>query len=222
MTFRSLLFLFSAGLLILAGCDRDEEIQGCTHHLAENHDPRATVDDGSCTYSEESQLIWKDGQPGGWNGNLTTYGFVPQVCSGDLLAEEDSNGVAPARLYTDASGNLEFHVVLTNPRTARNYNEGFVRFEVLKPEVSSLTSFRIYTHGKLTQMGSGCNEFNRSQVVELSALSLNDSIPASVAVPFSDFDQLMLADINVLFGVIAEGQPDTEVLQINNIRWTRF
>lgn len=222
MTLRTLLSLSAAVILITTGCDRDEEIQGCTHHLAENHDPRATVDDGSCTYSEESQLIWKDGQPGGWNGNLTTYGFIPKACTGDFLAEEDSNGVAPARLFTDPAGNLEFHVELTNPRTARNYNEGFIRFEVLKPEDSSLGTFQIYTHGKLTQTNSGCDEFNRSQVVELSALSLNDSIPASVAVPFSDFDQLMLADINVLFGIIAEGEPDTEVLQINNIRWTRF
>lgn len=212
-----------AGIFLIS-CDREEEIEGCTHHLAENHDPRATVDDGSCTYSDESQLLWKDGVPGGWNGNLTTYGIVPLVCAGTFEAQQDSALVSsPGQLYTDTTGRAHVQFRLLNPRTARNYYEGFVRFNVMKPEGSDLDIFEVYVHGKRPQNEVSCGAFNRSQKVQLSALALSSTEEFEVAVPFSDFGDIMLADIRVMFGVeVINASPETEVLQINNIRWTRF
>lgn len=222
--------ILSAAVVFVAGtcffaCDREEEISGCTHHLAENHDPRATVDDGSCTYSEDSQLIWKDGVPGGWNGNLTTYGFIPQVCIGSMTAEVDTSngGAAPARLMTDSNGDLEVQFKLVNPRTARNYIEGFIHFQILVPEDVELSTFQIYTHGKMVGHVGSCGEFIRSQPIQLSAAALGSENFTTVSVPFRDFGQLMLADIRVVFGLSIEGAvPDSEVLHLNNIRWTRF
>lgn len=210
--------------LFLFSCDRNEEIAGCTHHLAENHDPRATSDDGSCTYSDEFQLLWKDGNPGGWNGNVTTYGIVPLVCSGAFESEADTSvQTIPGQIVTDVSGQAHVQFRLSNPRTARNYYEGYVRFEVLKPEGSNLETFFVYVHGKNPQAVDECGSFNRSQLVELSALALSSTDWIEVAVPFSDFNDIMLADIRAMFGVeVANASPETEVLQINNIRWTRF
>lgn len=220
----SALLLWTSGTFFLA-CDREEEIVGCTNHLAENHDPRATVDDGSCTFSEDAQLIWKDGVPGGWNGNLTTYGFVPEVCVGSMTADVDTSngGIAPARLMTDGNGNLNVQFALINPRTARNYIEGFIHFEILVPEGVDLSTFRIYTHGKVVDNVGSCGEFIRSQNVELSAAALGNENFTTVSVPFRDFSQLMLANIGVAFGLsIEEAEADTEVLHLNNVRWTRF
>lgn len=209
--------------MALVACDREEEIVGCTDHLAENHDPRATVDDGSCTYSSESQTIWKDGVPGGWNGNLTTYGFVPTVCSGDFQTGTDTGAApVPGILITDASGNLNVQFRLTNPRTARNYIEGFVHFEIAKPEGSDLSTFAIYLHGKAVDNQGACGEYIRTDLLELSAAALS-SATTTVSVPFRDFNELLLADIAIGFGIAVENAtPDSEVLHINNIRWTRF
>jgi hypothetical protein len=112
---------------------------------------------------------------------------------------------------------------LLNPRTARNYFEGYVRFEILKPEGVSLETFFVYVHGKRPQTEADCGAFNRSQRVQLSALALGSESFVEVEVPFSDFADIMLADVRAMFGIQVENaQPDTEVLQINNIRWTRF
>lgn len=210
--------------LLNASCDREEEISGCTDHLAENHDPRATVDDGTCTFSADQQIIWKDAQPSGWNGNLVTYGIVPKVCFGTMTVVSDtSQANQPALISADENGNARVQFELLNPRTARNYIEGFIRFDISKPEESSLSTLKVYTHGKLPDNVSGCGAFNRSDWVELSVLAVSADEFLSVAVPFRDFDDLMLADVNVMFGVVLEGlEPGEEALSINNIRWTRF
>jgi len=222
----SLSIIGSLGIVALSflSCERNEEIEGCTNHLAENHNPRATVDDGSCTFSEETQLIWKDSVPGGWNGNVTTYGFVPTVCTGDMLAESDTSSTGiPASLYTDSNGNMNVQFRLVNPRTARNYIEGFVHFDVLVPEDSNISMFGIYIHGKEVETDGNCGEYIRSDKLELSALALSSETFTTVSVPFRDFNQLLLADIGVAFGIAVTGAtPDTEILRINNIRWTRF
>ena len=218
------LFLPLFAFLVLISCDREEEIIGCTDHLAENHDPRATVDDGSCTFSDDSQLVWRDGQPGGWNGNLTTYGIVPEVCKGSIEVLTDTSFTEqPMRIFADAGGEVHLHFRLLNPRTARNYNTGYVHFDVLKPEGSGVQTLEIYTHGKRPQQSSECGAFNRSHVVEISTLTLPIDEWHTVSIPFLDFTDLMLADIRIMFGVQTGGHaPESEVLQLNNIRWTRF
>jgi hypothetical protein len=210
--------------MMFVSCDRDEEISGCTDHLAENHDPRATVDDGSCTFSADQQIIWKDGVPGGWNGNLVTYGIVPTTCFGTMTVLSDTSQASqPALIVADEDGNARVQFELLNPRTARNYIEGFIHFDISKPEASSLTTLKIYTHGKLPDNAPGCGAFNRSEWIELSVLAITSEEFQSVAVPFRDFDDLMLADVHVMFGIVLEGlAPGEEALSINNIRWTRF
>ncbi len=215
---------FLIGGLLFWSCDRNEEISGCTNHLAENHDPRATVDDGSCTFSAETQTIWKDGVAGGWNGNLTTYGFVPYVCIGDMIAEADTSegGNTPAFLVTDGNGDLDVQFRLINPRTASNYIEGSVHVDIQKPEGSELGVFEVYLHGKIVDNVGNCGEFIRTQKLQFSGMAL-DTTTTTLTIPFRDFSQLYLGDIGVVFGLSVSGSaPNSELMTINNIRWTRF
>lgn len=221
----STLLIVGVGILLAVACDRKEEISGCTDHLAENHDPRATVNDGSCVYTEAEQVIWKNGVTGGWNQNISTYGFVYEVCQGQFVAEVDTAqpGNTPGVLITDDNGDVQLRFKLLNPRTARNYNTGFVRFDILKPEGSEISIFSVYTHGKVVDATENCGDIRRSDPVQISAQTAGSESFVSYAVPFADFDELMLADIETLFGITVESAaPQTEVLRINNIRWTQF
>lgn len=218
-------FIVATAVLFAFACNREEEITGCTNHLAENHDPRATVDDGSCVFSDAEQIIWKNGTTGGWNQNISTYGFVYEVCYGQFVAEADTAqpGDTPGVLITDDNGSVELRFKLLNPRTARNYNTGFVRFDILKPEGSELATFSVYTHGKVVEVVADCGNIRRSEPVQVSAQTAGSESFVSYAVPFSDFDELMFADIETLFGITVSGAtPQAEVLHINNIRWTQF
>lgn len=224
MKFTSTVFslIFTAALMV--ACDRNEEIAGCTDHLSENHDPRATVDDGSCTYSEETQLVWKNGEPGGWNGELFTYGIVPTACRGTMIVEADTSDQAnkPAVLATDANGNVNVQFNLMNSRSAQNYIEGYVHVDIQRADSMVIPNFEIYVHGKVVDSDHNCGEFIRSEKLQFSALALSDT-PTTLSVPFRDFNQLLLGDLNVLFGISLSGaEPNSEVLKINNIRWTRF
>lgn len=214
-------FLFIAMLLL--ACDRNDEISGCTDHLAENHDPRATVDDGSCTYAAETQIIWKDGVMGGWNKNLTTHGFIPVICKGTMSVETDSTQTeVPALLVTDSNGELDLQFKLLNPMTIRHYMEGSVHVDLQKPSGSELNIFEIYLHGKVADSNGDCEEFMRCDRLQFSALAL-DSTTTTLSVPFTDFSQFYMGNVAVVFGLSVNGAaPNAEVLQINNIRWTRF
>lgn len=216
------LFLVAVGMMAIASCTRDEEIKGCTDHLAENHDPRATVDDGSCTLPLEEQLIWKDGQSGGWNGDIFTYAFVPTVCKGTFqLLADTAVSKNPACLYTDSNGELHIQFKLLSPRSGRNYSEGFVRLDLEKPLESDLSMFDIYVHGKIADNEGACGDYVRSQKLQFSAIAL-DTTATTLSVPFRDFEQVRMDDLSVVMGLrIENAQPDTEVLRINNIRWTR-
>lgn len=211
------------GVMLFSACDRNEEISGCTDHLAENHDPRATVDDGSCTYGAATQTIWKDGEMGGWNRNLTTHGFIPVICKGTMSVEADTAQTkAPALLTTDSNGELDLQFKLLNPMTIRHYMEGSVHVDLQKPAGSELNVFEIYLHGKVADSNDNCGDFMRCDKLQFSALALDSTI-TTLSVPFQDFSQFYMGNVAVVFGLSVNGAaPNSEVMQINNIRWTRF
>jgi hypothetical protein len=72
-----------AVVLLLASCgDRDQP--GCTDPMALNHDPDATIDDGSCNYLSDlyagnwianDTTFWVDSQTGDTLTDVLSYGF---------------------------------------------------------------------------------------------------------------------------------------------------
>ncbi len=210
------------GAITIASCTRNEEITGCTDHLAENHNPRATVDDGSCTYPPDEQVIWKDGVAGGWNGDIFSYGIVPELCYGMLVFDADTSAQTHlTRLITDVNGDLQLQFKLINPVSASNYIEGNLRIDLALPEGVSLPLVDIYIHGKIADSDGVCPGYVRSDFVQVSTQALGQT-PHALSIPLRDFEQMRLGDIEVMVGIeIKNAQPNSEVLWINNVRWTR-
>lgn len=92
MKTRPFLSLIAAALLLASCGDRDQP--GCTDPSALNHDPDATIDDGSCTYLSDlyagnwiasDTTFWADQQTGDTIMDAISYGFSITATSHDRV-----------------------------------------------------------------------------------------------------------------------------------------
>ncbi len=204
-------------------CTKDPDQKGCTDQYAANYDARALADDGSCVYNQDVQRIWTNGVRGGWNSDLQEGAYRFQVCSGEssVLTEIVDSVTTTHSLYVGTGGGTSHlsYFTLINERNAQNFNQGSLRMDVRVADTDDgAPEFaNIFISGKLPQTGE-CNPYRRSEHVEISTHSFNDSTFTTVNIPILHFSQIMMAHVEVAFGIEFEGERSTG-LEIDNIRW---
>ncbi len=223
-------------IILISGCNKDPDQSGCTDPIAINYEPQALSEDGSCTYNSASQSIWSDGEFGGWNGDMLTGAYTIQECQGFVLeriAIDSISGDFPAGdstlvdsvqlrttlvFLTDEDESHRSYFTLVNDRNARDFAEGSLRFECRIPEEGSPELFRVFIGGKLPQQGS-CHPYRRSDYITVSTNSLNDSTFTPIEIPIRAFDKIMMANVEVVFGLEFDATSG-QGLEVDNIRWT--
>jgi len=228
----------SAIILVVfsTGCDKDPAQVGCTDPIAVNYDPQALEEDGTCAYNDASQSIWNNGVYGGWNGDVLSATYSMQACWGaiserlqidslpidslliDTLLADSVMQRTSLVFSADESERHRSYVTLINDQNARDYAEGSLRFDCRIPAEGSPELFNVFIGGKLPQQGS-CDPYRRSDFVTVSTVSLNDSTFSTVEIPIRTFDKIMMANVEVVFGLefdAALGQG----IEVDNIRWT--
>ncbi len=212
-------------ILLFASCDKDPESKGCTDWQAANYDASALREDGSCTYNQKEQLIWVDGQRGGWNGDVLQGAFKMVVCDGSTEeltkpAVNDSIEMKPT-LYLGTGGGTSHlsYFTLINETSAKDFAEGSLRMDLkLAEDAAEAPEFiRLFVGGKVAVPNS-CEPYRRSGFVEISTHSFSDSLFTAVSIPIRDFDAIMMARIEVVCGLAFEGERNIGV-EANNIRW---
>lgn len=215
----TLLIVFA--LASLTSCNKDPDQSGCTDPHSVNYDPSALRDDNSCAYNDKEQVIWRNGKRGGWNGNLQEGAFRLEACTGvihETSNQKDSTTVESA-LYFGTGGGHEHksYFSLINERNARDFAEGSLRMGVRIIDGSAPEYIRLYIGGKILQSES-CGSHRRSDFVEISTHSFNDSTFTPVNIPIRHFDQIRMAHVNVVCGIQFESERSSG-FEVDEIRW---
>ncbi len=214
-----------AGFVVctFAACDKDPEQTGCTDQFAVNYDPGALKDDGSCVFNQDEQLIWSNGMRGGWNGDLQEGAFRLELCTGDMsesIQKIDSTSTI-SNLYLGTGGGTELRAFfsLINERNASDFAEGSLRMGIRLPDSleGSPDYIRLYIGGKILESAE-CSPHRRSEFVEISTHSFNDSTFTEVNIPIRHFAQIRMAHVNVVCGFQFDGDRSTGII-IDKIRW---
>lgn len=220
----SVQFSFLALLsLTLFSCDKDPQQVGCTDQYAVNYDPSALEEDGTCEYNQAQQIIWENGLRGGWNGDLQEGAFRMEICEGiksELISQKDSTGnLKNLYLGTGGGTELQTYFSLINERNARDFAEGSLRMGIRVPDTLSGAPeyVRLYIGGKILE-SQACEPHRRSEIVEISTHSFNDSTFTQVNIPIRHFGQIRMAHVNVVCGIRFEGERSTGI-EIDKIRW---
>lgn len=209
-------------LPLLWACEKEFDQKGCTDPIAVNYEPRALHEDGSCEYNKAVQTIWKNGERGGWNDNLTEGAFRLEVCAGsadEVLHTVDSlNEYSTLALSTAGAERHLSWFSLINETDARDFTEGTLRFECRTVEGGSPEFIKLFMSGKLPGE-QNCPDFLRSTYVEISTHSFNDSTFTTVSVPIRHFEQVVMARVAVVCGFDFEGERNSAI-EVDNIRWS--
>ncbi len=88
-----------------------EEVEGCTNNQAENYNPLATVDDGSCVFAEG---VACDGLPGGLEGIVVEeYYTTSEADASDPFAPTPA-GQTTYRVFADLAPGYELQIVFAS------------------------------------------------------------------------------------------------------------
>ncbi|MFT4770769.1 MAG: hypothetical protein ACI9CP_000710 [Cryomorphaceae bacterium] len=210
-------------ILLLTSCIKDPKQEGCTDPIAVNYDPSALKEDGSCQFNQAEQIIWQAGLFGGWNGDLIEGAYSLNVCEGVIEVMEEARDSASVleTLYlgTGAEFTHRSYFTLINEQDARDFVEGSLRFDVrvTDTEKGSPDFIKLFISGKIADDGS-CQPYRRSEYVEISTQSFNDSTFTPVQVTIREFEQIMMARVQVVCGMEFEGERSTGI-EIDNLRW---
>jgi hypothetical protein len=220
MKFRSAFSLLFISALLLS-CNKDSDQTGCTDPIAVNYDASALREDGSCQYNQAQQVIWSDGVRGGWNENLTEGAFRLEVCRGEVLElEQEVDSVTTAQSLFFSTGGAESHLsyfTLINEQDARDFVEGTLRFDCRIQEGAAPDFVQLFISGKLPSAGD-CPQHMRSDFVEISTHSFNDSLFTTVAIPIRNFDKLLMSRVQVVCGFQFEADRNMGI-EVDHIRW---
>lgn len=217
------ILVISTGVFVLYSCDKDPEQVGCTYQYAVNYDPSALKDDGTCVFNDKEQLIWANGRRGGWNGDLLQGAFKMDVCAGESLelSQQKDSATVEKSLYlgTGGGGEHKSYFSLINEQNARDFAEGSLRMgiRISDTDGGSPEYIRLYIGGKILQTEE-CIPHRRSDFVEISTHSFNDSTYTNVNIPIRDFDKIMMAQVNVVCGIQFEAERSTGI-EVDDIRW---
>lgn len=219
------IFLFALSVLSLAllSCNKDPDQSGCTDHIAANYDPSALKDDGSCIYNNAVQTIWSGGVRGGWNGDLVEGAYDHVVCEGtaEIIEEVADSATTLQTLYLGTAGGFSHRSFFTliNERDARDFAEGSLRFDARVSDTidGSPDYVKLFISGKIWE-DDACEPYRRSEYVEISTHSFNDSTFTPVNVTIREFEKIMMARVEVACGFEFEGDRSTGI-EIDNLRW---
>ncbi len=220
---QSKVYLSIFTVLLLTACNKDPEQKGCTDPIAQNYDPSALKDDGACSYNQSEQIIWQAGMPGGWNGDLVEGAYSLNICEGvsQVMEEMRDSTTTVETLYLGTGGDFTHrsYFTLINEQDARDFAEGSLRFDarVADPEEGSPDFIKLFISGKIADNGN-CDPYRRSEYVEISTHSFNDSTFTPVNITIREFDQIMMARVQVVCGMEFEGERNSGI-EINNLRW---
>ena len=210
-------------ILLLASCNKDPKQEGCTDPIAVNYDASALKDDGSCQFNRAEQIIWQAGMTGGWNGDLVEGAYSLNVCEGisEVMEEPVDSATVLETLYLGTGGGFSHRSFFTliNEHDARDFAEGSLQFDakVTDTEQGSPDFIKLFISGKITDDGP-CEPYRRSEYVEISTQSFNDSIFTPVNITIREFEKIMMARVEVVCGVEFEGERSTGI-EIDNLRW---
>ena len=208
-------------LASLTSCNKDPDQSGCTDPHSINYDPAALRSDNSCEYNDAEQVIWRNGKRGGWNNDLQQGAFRMESCAGDIneTTNQKDSATVESTLYFGTGGGYEHksYFSLINERNARDFAEGSLRMGIRIIEGSAPDYIRLYIGGKILQ-SEGCNPHRRSDFVEISTHSFNDSLFTTVNIPIRSFDKIQMAHVNVVCGFQFEGERSMG-FEVNEIRW---
>jgi hypothetical protein len=210
-------------LILLVSCNKDPKQEGCTDPIAANYDPSALKDDGTCAYNQSEQIIWQSGMIGGWNEDLVEGAYDLQVCEGmiEVMEEARDSATVVETLYLGTGGGFSHksYFTLINEQDARDFAEGSLRFDarVTDTEDGSPDFIKLFISGKIAENGN-CEPFRRSTYVEISTHSFNDSTFTPVNVTIREFEQIMMARVQVVCCLEFEGERSTGI-EIDNLRW---
>lgn len=216
-------FIAVLATFTLVACEKDGDQKGCTDPISINYDPSALVDDGSCEYNQTVQSIWSNGVRGGWNGDLQEGAFRFELCSGEYSELEEIVDSADVRqtLYLGTGGGTSHlsYFSLINERNARDFNDGSLRMDIRVTDTDDGAPdfINLFISGKIHE-NDDCLPYRRSEYVEISTHSFNDSLFTTVNIPIRHFGQIMMAHVEVACGISFEGERSTGV-EIDNIRW---
>ena len=210
-------------VLALTGCIKDPNQEGCTDPIAANYDPSALKEDGTCVYNDAEQIIWASGATGGWNGDLIEGAYDLQICEGisEVMQQQRDSATTVETLYLGTGGGFSHssYFTLINEQDARDFAEGSLRFDarVTDTEGGAPAFIRMFISGKLWQEGD-CEPYRRSEFVDISTQSFNDSTFTPVNITIREFEQIMMARVLVTCGFEFEGERSTGI-EIDNLRW---
>lgn len=208
---------------LLASCNKDPKQEGCTDPIAVNYDASALKEDGSCHYNQAEQIIWQAGFLGGWNGDLVEGAYDLNVCEGitEVMEEVLDSVSVMETLYlgTGAGFSHRSFFTLINEQEARDFAEGSLQFDarVTDTDEGSPEFIKLYISGKIVDVGI-CEAHRRSDYVEISTQSFNDSIFTPVNITIREFDQITMARVQVVCGMEFDGERSTGI-EIDNLRW---
>lgn len=220
---QSKVFLPIFAIVLLTSCNKDPKQEGCTDPHAVNYDASALKDDGTCQFNQAEQIIWQAGFPGGWNADLIEGAYSLNVCEGvtDVMEETRDSASVVETLYlgTGADFSHRSYFTLINEQDARDFAEGSLRFDarVTDTDDGSPDFIKIFISGKIAADG-GCEPYRRSEYVEISTQSFNDSTFTPVNITIREFEKIMMARVRVVCGMEFEGERNTGI-EIDNLRW---
>ena len=210
-------------LLLLTSCNKDPKQEGCTDPIAVNYDASALKDDGSCQFNQAEQIIWQAGFPGAWNGDLVEGAYSLNICEGvsEVMEEARDSATVVETLYLGTGGGFTHrsYFTLINEQDARDFAEGSLQFDarVTDTEDGSPDFIKLFISGKIADNGN-CEPYRRSEYVQISTHSFNDSTFTPVNITIREFEQIMMARVQVVCGMEFEGERSTGI-EIDNLRW---
>lgn len=134
--------------------------------------------------------------------------------------ETTTTEAVPTTTLYFGTGNDEVHksyFSLINERNGRDFAEGRLRMGIRTVGDDTPEYIQLYINGKIIDE-SECNPHRRSDFVEISTHSFNDSTFTEVNIPIRNFDKIQMAHVEVACGIRFVG-PRGSGFEVNEIRW---
>jgi hypothetical protein len=227
MTFKNIIFIVVCSAIIFGSCRKPEsEIVGCMDEFSLTYDPRATVDDGSCSYHDLNYKLWTDGLPGVWGTTETTEDMAFNSCKGNVDTVVYQNSTDSSLVMFFGRDTLSGYSVMTlstiNPVDGLEFKGGFMRFEALLPTNSTISTFFVKMSGTVTTNLDNCGTRYLSQGINVSTDVLNDTSFVSVQLPLIDFykkDYVNIQEIMSIECFETDTASNDTLLMVRNIQW---
>ena len=221
-----LLFCLAIGLTFMSCRKSESEIQGCMDPASLDYDPRATIDDGSCSYWDLNYVLWQNGEEGVWGPNESTQDMRFLSCKGTVDTTLFNNGTDSTLVLffeRDAVENTASMLLSTiNSVDAVEFKNGYLQFEALLPNNSGISTFQVKISGTVQTNSGVCGTRSLSDLINISTDVLNDSTFTTIQLPIVDFQKKDFVDIQDIMSIQATNSDlsaNDTLLMVRNIQW---